>query len=60
MAELYVPAPGHEHDPVYAWVTAEPVWFPSAGEAFRMACVEKADGTYERSAYPGSLIRTDP
>ena len=57
MAELGIPAPGSEDDPVYAWVTADPIRFPSMPDAHRAACVEKDDGTFERSAFPGALIR---
>ena len=59
MAELWIPAPGHERDQVYAWVTAEPIVFPDGREPYRVACVERGFRTYERSAYPGSLFRVD-
>ena len=42
---------------MYAWVTADPIRFPSTPDAHRAACVEKDDGTFELSAFPGALIQ---
>jgi hypothetical protein len=54
-ADLGIPAVGEEGDRVYAWVTAVPIAFSSVPDPHRAACVERADGTFERSAYPGAL-----
>ena len=58
MRELGIPDPANRPDPVYAWVTADPISFPSTPDAHRAVCVERADGSHERSAFPGALYRT--
>ena len=58
MDELGIPDPGGDGAPVYAWVTRDPISFPSTSQLHRAACVERADGSFERSAFPGALLRT--
>lgn len=60
LAALGIPAPGRERDPVYAWITAEPISFPSTDRMHRAACTETDKGAYERSAYPGALDLSTP
>lgn len=57
MHELGIPAPGEEREIVFAWVTAVPIRFPGAPDDYRAACLERAGGSYERSAYPGALFK---
>jgi hypothetical protein len=59
-SELGIPAGGKEQELVYAWVTAERISFPSSPDAQRAACVERRDGSFERSVFPGALLRTPP
>jgi hypothetical protein len=58
LRELGIPAAGEEHERVFAWVTAPPIHFPSSAEDHRASCVQRADGSFERSVYPGALQRT--
>lgn len=58
MDELGIPDPRGDSAAVYAWVTADPIAFPSTAQLHRAACVERADGSFERSAFPGALLRT--
>ena len=58
MEALGIPAAGKEREPVYAWVTATAIRFPSSPDLHRAACVEWPDGSFERSVFPGALLRT--
>lgn len=54
LLELGIPAGRKEHERVYAWVTSAPVHFPSSPIDRQAACVQRADGSFELSVYPGS------
>lgn len=58
MEDLGIPAAGKERELVYAWVTAAAIRFPSTPDAHRAACVERVDGSFERSVFPGALLRS--
>jgi hypothetical protein len=58
MDELGIPDPGRDEQRVYAWVTTDPISFPSTSRLHRAACIERANGSFERIAFPGALLST--